>query len=544
MRSLMGWGAVAAVVITTTSGSPSTTKGPPAHVPFASPTAYGSGGLPAHKARLLGLERRGGVAAAVLLRSHGATLVSRRLQIWRVPAAVAPELINTLRRTGLLRYIEPDRRVVLARQGGTAADPLAPGQWWRAAVGADEVSPPRPGVPVTVLDTGLDSTHPEFAQRTGTVLLNAQDVVPGEGEEHGTTVSSVLAAPENGLGVVGIYPRALLREFDVGGLTISSVIAGLEAAIDAGPGVISMSFVFFARSRMLEDEINVAFGTGSVLVAAAGNEFKEGNPLTYPASLNHVLTVAATNEVDDSSYFSNRSQAVDLAAPGERIPVAVPIWFDPSGFSTMYGTSFAAPLVAGATAWVWTRRRRLDQTQVFDLMRYSARDIWTKGYDEDTGFGLLDVPQALLQRAPVPDPQEPNEDIYQVKANGLFRDASPALPRPGRSRASLTARLDVTEDPKDVYRVFVPARRDVRIRVIPGADVDVEIWDDTTSTVFLRGAARRRHLIDASYESGKRTEEIVLTNTAARGAVVYLDVFLPKGGPPDAEYDVKIATLR
>lgn len=496
------------------------------------------------EAILVQLDRRRGAGARALLESRGATLVSRRLQVWRVPASVAPTLIKTLRREGLLRVVEPDQPIALTQATRPHSDPLVPNQWWRAAVRADRVSAPGPGVPVTVVDSGLDVTHPEFAGRPNTVLLNPQDVRPAPDEEHGTAVSSVLAAPENVIGIVGIYPRAVLREFDGGRLTISDVIAGLEAAIDRGPGVISMSFGFVSRSRLLEDEINVAFGTGSVLVAAAGNEFREGNPPAYPASYNHVLTVAATNELDESSYFSSRSLAVDLAAPGERIPVAVPTWADPSGFSTSDGTSFAAPLVAGATAWVWTRRRRLDQTQIFDLMRYSARDIWTKGFDEDTGFGLLDIPEALQQQAPVADPQEPNEDIRLIRANGLFRDATPPLTRPGRFRASLTARLDITEDPEDVYRVFVPARRDIRIRVVPDADVDVEVWDDTTSTVFLRGAARRRHLIDASYEPGKRAEEIVLTNPGARGAVVYLDVFLPEDGPLDAQYDVKISTLK
>ena len=71
-------------------------------------------------------------------------------------------------------------------------------------------------------------------------------------------------------------------------------------------------------------ELQRAFGTGLLLVAAAGNEFAEGNPLQFPASLPHVLTVAATDLEGPPSYFSNANAAVDLAAPGERIATAVP----------------------------------------------------------------------------------------------------------------------------------------------------------------------------------------------------------------------------
>src|SRR5216117_1577641 len=122
----------------------------------------------------------------------------------------------------------------------------------------------------------------------------------------------------------------------------------------------------------------------SLLVAAAGNDFLEGNAQHSPASLPHVLTIGATDEQNHSSFFSNRSLAVDLAAPGENIPVAVPTWESASGYGQGDGTSFSAPLVAGAAVWVWTRRPELDVTQLFDLMRWSATDIGGPGFDEDT----------------------------------------------------------------------------------------------------------------------------------------------------------------
>ena len=54
-------------------------------------------------------------------------------------------------------------------------------------------------------------------------------------------------------------------------------------------------------------------------------------------------------------------------------------------------------------------------TQLFDLMRWSATDIGAPGFDQDTGWGLLNLPAALSAEAPAVDPEEPNDDVYQVR---------------------------------------------------------------------------------------------------------------------------------
>jgi hypothetical protein len=521
----MRTGVIAAVVVLAVA-CPAAALGGKTGVAPTRPGVVDLMALRGHDAALVRLQRGS--------RVPGGTLVSRRLNIWRVPA----------HRVGLDLHalaIEPDRSMEPQR---AAVEPLAGLEWWRGAIGADRVTPPPAGRPVTVVDTGLDVTHPEFATRAGTTLLNAQSTSGGEDEEHGTAVSSVVAAPENGVGVVGIYPQASLGEWDSGSMFVSDVIAGIERALDHGPGVINMSFGFDGYDRMLADEIDLAFGTGTLLVAAAGNDFLEGNAEHSPASLHHVLTVAATNEQNVSSFFSNRSLAVDLAAPGENIPVAVPTWASGSGYAIADGTSFSSPLVAGAAAWVWTRRPELDVTQLFDLMRWSATDVDDPGFDEDTGWGLLNVPAALSDAAPPADPHEPNEDVYEIVAGKLFRNADAPLTTPARGRAGLTARLDVTEDPEDVYRVWVPAHRRVVIRVAPSDDADVELWNASTPSVLITGAARRRHLLAGSGRKGRAVESVAFRNRARRGTYVFLDVYLPEQGASSAAYRVTITTTR
>jgi len=456
----------------------------------------------------------------------GARPVAPQLRIWRVRGSALASLLAG----GGVLTAERDRVVA---PSGTAdfADPLVPTEWWRVAVGADRATPPGPGKPVTVIDSGLDVTHPEFVHRPNTTALNAQSTVGSEDEGHGTAVSSVIAAPVDGQGLVGIYPQAVLQSWDASssfgeGASLGQEIAGLNAAARRSPGVINVSLGSEERSALEQEAILAAFGAGSIVVASAGNAFQSGNQPQYPADYPHVLTVAATDQQNRPASFSSSSLAVDLSAPGEDIPVALPLSINPTGYDVWAGTSFSAPMVSGAAAWVWTARPSLEKTQVFDLMRFSAHDIWTTGYDKDTGFGILDVPSALAAPTPPVDPQEPNDDVFIVRPNGLFVQGAAPLTAPGRPRVSLKARLDLTEDPEDVYRIYVPAHRRVRVTMKPTANAQLEVWGPATRTVTEHGATRRRDLLGTSTRTSSATESVVVANKTARSKIVYADVFL------------------
>ncbi|MFN2471233.1 MAG: S8 family serine peptidase [Gaiellaceae bacterium] len=499
---------------------------------------------------LVALERgRGGEG---IVRAAGGVLLSRSLALWRVRASSAPPALRALRARSALRYAELDAVSARPETHWQQGDHLLNDQAELDTIRAD-VEPPGPGVPLTVIDTGLDVTHPEFAGRPNTLLLNQQSVPAEEGEDHGTAVASVAAAPANGWGMVGVYPNARLHSYDWPDDTCSGAVRALTAARRAAPtGVINASWSFPAGSCFaLRDAVAETFGAGSVIVASAGNQGEKGNPKRDPAVLKHVLTVAATDVDDQPLAFSNRNLAVDLAAPGHNILVAIPAWFTSSRYTSLFdfkdGTSFSAPMVAAAAAWVWTVRPDLDRTQVFNVMRYSARDVYNAGFDLQTGFGMLNIAAALAENAPIVDPREPNDDIYQVKANGLFATADAPLTKPGRGQARIRALVDVTEDPIDVYRAWVPGRSKVTIRLNPeGGDVDLEVFRRTAKTVHYQSRKRalRGPLIDYSDRAKGRTEQIGLTNDGRAGEFVYIVAYLPEDGPLDGSYALTISTRR
>jgi hypothetical protein len=148
------------------------------------------------------------------------------------------------------------------------------------------------------------------------------------------------------------------------------------------------------------------------------------------------------------------------------------------------------------------------------------------------------------QRIPSPEPLEPNEDVVYLRTYGI-----PPLTRPGKPSTKIRARLDdwpegdvATSlfDTEDVYRVWLPSQRALRVRVEPTADVDLEVWDASTSSVYLKGTARKRHLITFSHRSGTRPEQVTLRQPRGPGAFVYLDVYLLDRGPNHATYEMTV----
>jgi subtilisin family serine protease len=467
--------------------------------------------------------------AGTALRRAGGVKIAAALPVWRVPSGSALRVLPGLVRDGLVAELSADQPL------STFAEPYFP-EWWVPVVRADQAVPPGPGKPLTIIDTGVDMTHEEFATRPGTTVMNMQSTA-NQFEEHGTAVASVAAAPVNGLGLIGVYPRASLQIWDASptgdGITAGDVIQGLDAAIARGQGVVNLSLGSQARNPVLDAMVAVTVGSGTLIVAAAGNSRQRGSPLEYPASLPHVLTAGALDESSVSAIFSSGSQHVDLSAPGVNIPVAVPGTFapPPNSYSIFSGTSFASPLVAGAAAWVWTARPTLDVTQLFQVMRASALDVSPPGYDAFSGFGRLDIPAALTVAPPPRDPQEPNEDVSYVKAKGLFRRAATPLTAAGKKSGAVDARLDVGEDPRDVYRVWIPGRRAASIALQPsGGDVDLSAWGPRTRSVLESGSARKRDFRGLSERLSTKRERLRVKNPARKGAYFYVEASVGAGG--------------
>lgn len=352
-----------------------------------------------------------------------------------------------------------------------------------------------------MIDTGVDLSHPVFADRPETIALNSQTVLGGR-EGHGTAVASVVG--------LGIYPQARLLSWDAspsGFFTNGGIVSGLEAA--PTPGVANLSLGGRTWNRAEADAVAVAYGRGVVTVAAAGNGGERDSAASFPADLPHVLTVGSVGHDGLPSAFTTHSRAIDVAAPGEVVLTAVP----PDGYTRARGTSVAAPFVSAALAWIWTQRPELDHTQLVELVRRTSRDVGPPGRDDQTGFGVIDVASALAAPAPIPDPLEPNDDVRWL-----------TTPAP----ASLAARIDSVEDVDDVYRVDLAAGAPLRVELRSHHALDLELWDAGTPTIRAAGAVRTAHML-ASGRGGNGRRVAVTTNRSATAVTVFARVRLRPG---------------
>ena len=262
------------------------------------------------------------------------------------------------------------------------------------------VPPPvTPASPLLALiDSQLDAAHPEFAGGN-VATLGGLPVASA----HGTETAAVAAAPKNDVGILGVWPG--MRALNVPlpeEIRCGDSVTGIGRAIEQGAAVINMSYGSAALCFAEYVQLQLATAKGITLVAAAGNELSDGNPLLFPASLPHVLTVAAVGPDLRPPFFSSASAAVDLAAPGVGILSATPPQFDedgdPDGYEAVTGTSFSAPMVAAAAAWLRAVKPQLKVDQVASTLRASARDLDRRGWDSATGFGLLSMSRALALR--------------------------------------------------------------------------------------------------------------------------------------------------
>jgi hypothetical protein len=218
--------------------------------------------------------------------------------------------------------------------------------------------------------------------------------------------------------------------------------------------------------------------------------------------------------------FSSRNAAVDIAAPGEAVPLDTPVALDvdgtPDGTTLDSGTSFASPIVAGAAAWLWSAKPNLSNGQVADTLRESAQDVSTPGYDPQTGFGLVNIPKALAAPTPLDDPLEPNDDIAFVDGTA-FRSPDPYLWH-GFPRSALRASVDQVEDPVDVYRVQLPARRTVRAQLrTTFGDADLFAFPGNRRTLSGTPLAR-------STNNGRRTDSVILRNPSNAARRFYIAI--------------------
>lgn len=280
-----------------------------------------------------------------------------------------------------VRYVEPNYLVFAF---ATPNDPYFSQQYGLTRIQANlawDLWQPQRTVYIAIIDTGIDSNHPDLTNKmrrhtNGAVygynfVSNTTNAADDNG--HGTHCAGIAAAEiNNSLGIAGVaawnpvvagsngyvqlMPVKVLNSSGSG--TLTAVASGITWAADNGAHILNLSLGSSSGSQQLADAVNYAWNRGCLLVAAAGN----GGSSTpqYPAYYTPCIAVAATDSTDTLTSFSQYGSWVDIAAPGANIISTYP----GNRYATLSGTSMAAPHVAGAAAVLWSHNPSLTNAQV------------------------------------------------------------------------------------------------------------------------------------------------------------------------------------
>lgn len=306
----------------------------------------------------------------------------------------------------------PDDRYISTNQPYLA--PIKAFEAWDISRSSSDVT-------IAIVDTGVDLEHEDIRNK---LRINHADPPNGIDDDengyvddyrgydfadrdsiaqcagcHGNRVAGIAAAETNNAkGIAGVGYHAMispLKIFRSTGNTANNAYDAIVYAADMGFDIINLSWGSVGTySQAAQDIITYAVKEkGAVVIGAAGNTPSEIE--FYPASYEGVLSVAATDNLDNKAGFSTYNHYVDLSAPGASI-------FSTNGnnsYTSDNGTSYSAPMVAGAAALVRTHLPALNASQIMELLRVSADDIYgvgnNSGFDGKLGKGRLNIHKSL-----------------------------------------------------------------------------------------------------------------------------------------------------
>ena len=338
-----------------------------------------------------------------MIRGHGGKTKYTYHIINAKAVEISEQSIAHIKNNPRVAYVEEDAKVY-------ALDAELDNSWGVKHIGAGVVHEYNKGagVNVSIIDTGIDTTHPDlYANYKGGYDYVNNDADPKDDNGHGTHCAGIVAAEDNGIGVVGVAPGANLYAVKVlnrvGSGYISDVIAGIDWSVNNDMDVVSMSLGSSTSSTSLKTACDDAYEAGLVIVAAAGNS-GDGNSdtteLSYPAAYDSVIAVGTTGRYDTAPSWSNSGPYLELAAPGVGIYSTLPTYRVTLtrtygyNYGTLSGTSMACPHVAGTVALVLFSDPTLTNEDVRLRLNTTADNLGPEGWDSVYGNGLVDADEA------------------------------------------------------------------------------------------------------------------------------------------------------
>ena len=300
-------------------------------------------------------------------------------------------------------------RIALLVLGLLLAPATIADNWWIQSYGFDQTKLDGSGVTIAVIDTGIDTSHPDLA---GTVVdgvdfstVGVPNGTSGVGSSafHGTMVASLIAGQGSAeSGVIGVAPKAKLLSISIGlGVpgsdTDAQIAQAVRWAVDHDADIINLSLTRNSQvwPKSWDQAFSYAFENDVIVVAAAGNRSDKSATPSAPATIPGVVSVGGVTKNQEPAEASTAGLGVAISAPAEDLLGAYP----GESYRVWDGSSAAAPLVSGLLALMSQADPKASANDLIQRLVSSATDLGEPGFDANYGHGLINPKAALSSKA-------------------------------------------------------------------------------------------------------------------------------------------------
>ncbi len=395
---------------------------------------------------------------------------------------------------------------------------------WRYGFGSREIV-------VSILDTGLDFSHPDlqgvywtnpneipnngidddangFVDDVNGWDFQENDANPQDEHGHGTFLAGILAARWNDFGLVGVAPNVSIMPVRIlneqGILRVDQwglLVDGIDYAVNNGAKIIMLSIeALSSPPQSVQDALKRAKRANVLVISPTGNSGKRS--IAYPAAYPEVLAVSAVDSKGKVPSYVNRGEGTMITAPGDGINST---WLDGS-YQLNRGTSFAVPHVAGIAALLWSRNGSLSVDEIWSLLIGSATSLNSDEWNSETGYGLVNASRSVRSVMDDVSPRLQGIEIQGYDEKLLGTDTFVLEVNASDDVAVFQIMLNVSGDGRNwvVHEQIVPSRgRNVQ--------ASFEIEASSFSSMFLvkvrirdsRGNEYHSDIIDLTEEASK-----------------------------------------